>query len=365
LTPGRYIVAATTGAEIPGYAPAFYPGTTTPSEAQFVSVTSGGTVDGINLSLSRQRTARVSGRLMDSSGQPTTGGSLLLIPSVRSGAAVMMPMGARISQNGTFDFPSVPPGQYVVQASRGRRTAAWEGEFGSLPVVVTDRDVTDLVLQTMPGSTIIGRIVLDSASGQELSSLSDVQIQPLPVDFDSAPRQVATADIRDDGVFIMQGVSGTRRIELTHAPAGWMLEAVRVGGIDVTDQALQFGRPAQSRNEIEVVLTDRVSGINGTVSDARGAAVPDVQVIVFPIDGDLRYVGSRYLATARTSDTGAFTVSGLPPGSYYVAVPPPSRDKDPDAWQDPQMLESFTRIAESIVVRDGATATVNLRQPAP
>ena len=83
---------------------------------------------------------------------------------------------------------------------------------------------------------------------------------------------------------------------------------------------------------------------------------------MFPIDGDLRYVGSRYLATARTSDTGAFTVSGLPPGSYYVAVPPPSRDKDPDAWQDPQMLESFTRIAESIVVRDGATTTVNLRR---
>ena len=105
-----------------------------------------------------------------------------------------------------------------------------------------------------------------------------------------------------------------------------------------------------------------MSGVGGTVSNDRGSGVPGVQVIVFPIDDALRYAGSRYFATAHTSDTGAFKISGVPPGSYYVAVPPPSRDKDPDAWQDPQMLESFTRIAESIVVRDGATTTVNLRR---
>ena len=191
--------------------------------------------------------------------------------------------------------------------------------------------------------------------------MSGIEIQPLPVDFDAAPRQVATADIRDDGAFIMQGVTGTRRIEVTRAPAGWMLEAVRAGDADITDQAVQFGTPAQSRNDIEVVLTDRLSGVGGTVTNDRGSGVPGVQVIVFPIDDALRYAGSRYFATAHTSDTGAFKISGVPPGSYYVGVVSRSRDKDPDSWQDPQMLESFARSAQSIVVGDGATTTINLR----
>lgn len=371
LTPGQYVVMAApggapglvgTGVDMPGYGRSFFPGTTTPSDAQFVSVSSGGTVENINLSLMRQPTARITGRLFDSTGQPTMGGSLLLIPSVRSGAAVMVPMGARVSRDGIFEFAGVPPGRYIVQADRGRHTAAWEGEYGSIPVVVADRDVTGLVLQMKPGSTIVGRILLDSASGQELSSASGITIQPLPVDFDAAPRQVATADIREDGAFIMQGVTGTRRVEVTRAPAGWMLEAVRAGDADITDQAVEFGTPAQSRNDIEIVLTDRLSGVAGTVANDRGSGVAGVQVIVFPIDDALRYAGSRYFATAHTSDTGAFNMSGVPPGSYYVALISRSRDKDPDSWQDPQMLESFARAAQSIVVRDGETTTINLHQ---
>ncbi|HVZ22768.1 MAG TPA: carboxypeptidase regulatory-like domain-containing protein [Vicinamibacterales bacterium] len=365
LPPGEYVVSAASASpqsgDLPGYVRSYYPGTDQAAQAQFVSVGSGDTVGGIDLTMARARTAKVSGHLLDAAGEPSTTGRVQLVPSVRSSTAVMVPLDARLGDGGSFEFASVSPGQYVLQVDRGRRGAAREGEFGSLAVTVADRDVTGLVLQTQPGSTITGRIELDSASGGKLPSLGGLEIRPIPVDFDAAPNDVATADIRDDGTFIMQGVSGVRRIEVTRAPAGWMLEEVRAAGIDVTDRPMQFGRPAQSRSDIEIVLTDRVSGVAGTVRDDNGSPVANVRVIVFPAARDLRYPGSRYLEQAMTSATGAYSVTSLPAGSYYVAAIPQAGD-DPNGWQDPQRLESFTPIAQSAVVRDGETTTVDLRQ---
>lgn len=368
LPPGQYVISASpdsSGGELPGYARSFYPGTTVATQAEFVSVGSGETAAGINVFLSRDQTFRIRGQLLDSTGEPTTGGNVSLVPSVRSGATVMVPVGARIAQNGAFEFSGVLPGQYVVVSDRGRKGRAIEGEFGSLAVTVVDRDVTGLVLQASAGSTIAGRIVLDSATGATLPSVGGIDIVPLPVDFDAAPKQQAVADVRDDGVFIMQGITGSRRIEVTGTPRGWMLEQVRAGGIDITDRPLPFGRPAQSRRDIEVVLTDRVCGLTGTVMDDRGAIAQDAQVLVFPVDRDRRYAGSRYLAAATTSEDGTFSIAGLPAGSYYVAAIPRSRDNDPDGWRDPQMLESFTRLAQSILVREGEITNLNLRQLAP
>ena len=365
LVPGDYIVTAAafdaTSATLPGYGRSYYPGTPDATRAQFVTVSSSDAAAGINLSLPRVRTYHVSGRLLDSSGAPTTGGNVSLVPSVFSGQAAMVPVGARIGQDGTFEFASVMPGRYVVQADRGRRGTATEGEFGSLAVAVGDRDVTGLVLQTSAGSTVTGRIVLDSASGAKLPSLGGIDITPLPVDFDASPKQPAIADIREDGVFLMRGINGVRRLEVTRAPDGWTLEEVRAGGIDVTDRPLTFGRPEQSLSDVEIVLTDRVAHVAGSVLGDDGRAPQNTIVVLFPTARDRRYAGSRYMAAAAVSSDGVFSVSGLPAGSYYVAAVPRPRSSDPDGWQDPQMLESYTRLAQSIVVRDGETANVNLR----
>src|SRR2546425_536562 len=88
LAPGRYVVSATVGgvasADLPGYTRSYFPGTPNASEAQFVSMAASQDVVGIDFSMSRTRTARVSGKMLNAAGEPTTGGTVQLMPSQRS-----------------------------------------------------------------------------------------------------------------------------------------------------------------------------------------------------------------------------------------------------------------------------------------
>jgi hypothetical protein len=168
VQPGQYIVSAIVAgvstAELPGYARSYFPGTPDAGDAQFVSVALPQEQSGIEFSLSRARTATISGTLLNAAGEPSTMGSVKLLPNERSGS-VSVPVGARLGKDGAFEFPNVTSGQYVIQVDRGRRGSSTEGEFGALPIAVDGVDITDLVLRTSTGSSISGRVSLQSFLG--------------------------------------------------------------------------------------------------------------------------------------------------------------------------------------------------------
>jgi hypothetical protein len=366
LPPGQYIVSAFIGdvssEDVPGYARTYFPGMASASDAQFVAMGAGQDVVGLDIPLARTRTARITGRLINASGQPG-GGSLTLIPTWRASAAPAEPIGARIlPADGRFEFRNVPPGEYVIQSSRGRLNRWTESEFAAVPVVVNGIDVNDLVVQTSGGSFVGGRISFNTLDRTKIPPLSAIEITAVPVDPDLSPSSGwASANVFGDWQFQMNGLSGPRRLVVSGLPAGWTLEEIRAAGTDATDRPLAFGRADQSLTGVEIILSDRVSQLSGTVNDESNRPVRGAHVIVFATDRDRWFPGSRFVRDAMTDDQGTYSVSGLPFGSYYVTTVSQVSAEGPEAWQDPAFLAAQISRTSSLTISEGQRLTRSIR----
>jgi hypothetical protein len=359
LQPGDYIVSAEVGHvgtdDLPGYGVTYFPGTPSPVDATRIRVGLAEEVVNVDFSLAPIKTATIAGQTFTSNGEPFQGG-IQMRPSRRSGAVAAEQIGARTRMDGGFEFPNVPPGEYVLYAFKGV-------EIGWQFVTVAGSDVTDVAVQTLAGSTIAGRITFE---GGEPPKPGDIELSPVPSDPDLTPfvGGPVAADIRGDWTFEITSVSGPRYLRVVRAPKEWVLKAVLVNGGDAVDTALSFGNSAQSLKDVEIVLTDRATRLTGTVAGVQDTTA-DADVIAFATNRQLWYGSSRFLAHTAVATDGTFTIRGLPPGDYYVVAVDrvPGIETD-DEWQDPAVLDTLARRAARVTLADGQAATISLSLPA-
>jgi len=378
LQPGQYIVRAAFSdssdhsrptLDIPGYAPTYFPGTAMPADSRLVTVGVSQDVGGLDFAMVRLATARISGHAFTSSGEPIKGGVSLTL-SLRSGSLTSTAIGPDrlFAPDGSFEFRNVPPGEYVIQATTGRQTLAAEGEFAAQYVVVNGTNIDDLVLRTSSGSAISGRVTFE---GDNPPRPHEIGLRPVAVEPDLNPRlddagafgsgPAGFADVNDDWTFEIAGISGARKLRLINPPGGWALKAIFLNGADVTDRTFTLGRQDQSVRDLQVVLTNQVTAIEGMVADERGRAVRDCVVIAVPTDREARSYPSRFLDHSLCQRDGSFVIRGLPPAEYLVAAIVRRSNQLADEWQDPELLESLTPGATRIVLSEGQKVSVNPR----
>jgi hypothetical protein len=363
LMPGDYYVSATLRAlpvddpdDVLSYAPTYFPGTGRVSEAQAISLGLGEET-AVNFGLLPVRTARVSGTVLDSTGNPLGSGIATLGVTDADGAPIgAFGANARIRPDGTFAIINVPPGSYTLTATNGvGRGAGPDAELAAMPVTVAEEDLTGITLITSRGATLTGAVVV-AEGGVELPALRGMQIAARlsspERDFGSRPARVG-----GDGTFALTNLFGRRVLQVTGLPQGWMLKAVLAGGADIADAALEFG-PSQEIRGAEVVITNRVTEVTGTVTARNDEPTGDYTVVIFPDDEPKWAFPSRYVRAARPDQQGVFKIPALPPHDRYLAVAVNYLEEGEAG--DPEFLRLVRPDAARFALADGESKTIDL-----
>jgi len=341
----------------------FHPGGTDPTRAGRISVRAGDERTGIDVQLEYVPLATISG-----TANLPSGFGPARITLTRLDELARLPSGpvASADAQGRFKFTSVPPGRYRLaargvppsEASNTRISTAVNVQYATADVVVNGEDV-DVALATQAALTIAGRVAFETegAPPPDLPVALRINLQALPALGGSwgLPQLVI-----DGGRFRMDGIlPGTYRplntLQGIRAPIGrWWLKSIIAGERDLLDAPLEF---RQSIDDAVATLSDRVSEVAGTVTDAQGRPDIDPYVVVFAVDRTSWFANSRRVVAVKPDRDGRFSIRNLPPGEYRAAV---AADLDQGEWFDPAVLEVLLPTATRFTVSGAEKATVNL-----
>jgi hypothetical protein len=354
-----------------GYAATYYPGTTTASEAQRITLAPGQEASSADFPLAAVRLARVTGIVIGSDGKPLEGVAISASPASRDVGLMMAPSSARSQKDGSFTLNSVPPGDYTLQARTvqvitspagdnmmvfrsGMIGGGGESEFGSMPLTVAGEDISNVLLTTTKGGTAQGQVTFDGARPPTATS---IRVTSMAADADGSMPS-AFGSVKEDGSFELKGVAGTRLIRIAGAPPGWILKSVKLHGNDITDTGTEF-KAGEVTSGLEIELTNRSTAVTGGVTGRDGTLLKDYTVVIFSdAPESWRFPMTRWVTGTRPDQDGRFKVQNLPPGNYIaVAV-----DYIPQGeWGDPEQLDRLRPKGQRFVLAEGATHTLELK----
>lgn len=348
------------------YGSTFYPGVADEQAAQPVRVNAGQELPGVDFALATTGRFTVAGRIVDETGGSFEGGAVSLVSMNPNGRPEQAPT-APIDAQGRFELHDVIPGTYMARivplAPRPPGPPA-PGAPSRLfippdPLTVTDADVSDLELRVRATARLAFSLVPDIGVTRRFERES-LGLSVARGPFDGAGLQMSTFGklLGPEGTPLeMTAASGPVFFKV-EAPPGWMVKAIRLDGRDLEDGVAEL---APGRREVEVVVTDRVSGVSGAVVDRRGRPMPNYSVIVFPPEPTRWHVVSPAIREARTDSDGRFQIDRLPPGTYRaVAVPALARM----TLESAAVLERLETSSEEIRLAEGQSLVVSIRASA-
>jgi hypothetical protein len=232
-----------------------------------------------------------------------------------------------------------------------------EAEVGSAPVSVNGEDLSGVIIVTSKGASAAGHLAFEG--GTQPKGLTGIRVSANPIDSEGPMGAFGGAgSVKEDGSFELRGLSGTRLLRAANLPSGWILKSVKVNGADVTDTGMEF-KAAEAVAGVEILLTSKLTEVNGSVKGAGSQPAKDYTLVVFS-DEPHRWSapGSRYIASTRPDQDGRFQIKNLPAGGYYaIAVDYLAQGE----WNDPDVLERLKPKATKFSLDDGETRTLDLK----
>ena len=360
--PGDYYVRAYVGEPRPGaagghrpiYVNTFYPGVRAKGEAQPLRIESGLDLYDIDFALASSALVRVRGRVIDPSGDDVSAVRIAFM-NVAGSARGGRENSVAVDADGRFEARDLVPGQYMINVRDQRRTSRWVGAMKHLDL---DADVDDLEMRAAVGARIVGHVVRDPASTRELD-FDDVSIGFEKRMEENGFMLSGGARIAADGKFETETPGGPVSINV-RTPYWWAVKSIHLDRVDVDGQTVDM---SGGTRQLQIVLTDRLTGVSGMVVDRNGRTLPGYTVVLFSEDETRWTPSSRFLMSAQSSQTGQFRLANVPPGDYLaVAV----QNLPFRAWTNADVLVRLQPIATKLNVSEGEQKTISIRaSPTP
>jgi protocatechuate 3,4-dioxygenase beta subunit len=369
LSPGDYAVMGTTRATWPhdsdpkqvfGYAPTYFPGTSTAAPAQRVKLGVAQEASGIDFNLAAGRTSSVRGNATSASGLPLGGETVTMVheiggPTMWMGSAVAV-ASTKVAADGSWALSSIPPGEYrlsIRAAARGNDPA----QEGQLTITVAGVDVEGLSLVVGAGGTVRGEVVTDDGSPLP-AGFDRMQVRPPFIPSARMMVSVLRPDngrVQSDGSFAVEGVRSDTVLSIGPLTGEWMLKAIEVEGRDIADLPLPIEH-GKTLSGVRVVLTRSPTIIRGALRDEKHNPAEGT-VIVFAEDSAKWRENSRTIRATRLDQRGLFTFKGLPAGDYFLVALDSVQEGQ---WYDPEFLEGLKDRARRVAIADAESKQVDL-----
>jgi hypothetical protein len=369
LLPGAYLVVASGGDQM-SYAstaydtevPTFYPSTTRDAAGEVV-VRAGHEVGGIDIRYRGDRGFIVSGTLSGALGEDSLGMRGVVVSLAhRSSGAVESRTFVQLRVGKSFAVYGVPDGDYdlVAQMDVGRENSA-----ASAPrhVVVKGADVTGIDLSLAPLGSIAGRAVLEKIPAAErtpdckvtrITSLEELVIMARR-DEKTGPKSLPGVGIAalfdgspdEKGEFKVSSLANGRyRIEMRLPSDDWFVKAMTRGAPAAKQSDAASGlviSTSQRVTDLTVTLGEGAASLRGkVVAASEGARLPALQVHLVPAETEAVDDVIRF-AEVRADSEGAFSLSNIAPGRYYLLARAVPEDQIMERNPQPLALDVASR----------------------
>jgi Carboxypeptidase regulatory-like domain len=325
LLPGDYYVSVSLfereDSRAAKYAPTFYPRSADVASALPVRLNAGITTRIDAITPLPVPWTRLTGRLKTRDGHPLMNGALVMQPGDPAGLSFSPDAVSEIFPDGRFTFDFVVPGHYLVRA-QGKTSDSGLDLFAAWFVDVSGQPIGEQTMTLEPGSDVSGVVRFNGHGTHQPADLASIRVwKPLVDGTNFAPE--SETHVRRNGSFRLTSVdAGQRLIRVDGLPYPWSLERVLRAErtvVDVTDVPIDI-QQGQKLENVQIILTDVVTGITGDVRTRSGEPIAHCLVVIFPENRDYWRPLSRYILATRTDWEGHYRLASLPAGAYRVAA---------------------------------------------